>query len=69
MWWTPSDACNFVRQEVLDEDPELVPVLSHLDGLFTEASMAALNAQVDVDGMDAEDVAHQFLVDNGLIPE
>ena len=68
-FFPPYDACNFVRQEVLDEYPELVPVLSQLDGLFTEASMAALNAQVDVDGMDAEDVAHQFLVDNGLIPE
>ncbi len=30
--------------------------------------MAAMNAQVDVDGMSAKEVAHQFLVDNGLIP-
>ena len=27
--------------------------------------MAAMNAKVDVDGMDAKDVAHDFLVEQG----
>ncbi|MDP8977635.1 MAG: glycine betaine ABC transporter substrate-binding protein [Actinomycetota bacterium] len=34
---------------------------------LTNETMTDLNAQVDVEGEDAEDVAEQFLVDNGII--
>ena len=34
---------------------------------LTQEKMAELNATVDVDGEDAEDVAAQFLADNGLL--
>ena len=30
--------------------------------------MRALNMQVDIEGKDAKDVAHQFLEERGLIP-
>lgn len=53
---------NFVDAELLESDPELAEVLSRLDGAIDEATMAAMNAQVDVDGMSAQEVAHQFLV-------
>ena len=30
--------------------------------------MGMLNAKVDIDGMDARDVAHEFLMEKGLVP-
>lgn len=66
-FFPPYYACNFVNQELLDNDPELAELLSRLDGLISEEDMAAMNAQVDIDGMDAGDVAHAFLAEHGLV--
>ena len=68
-FFPPYYACNFVDQELLDSDPELAALLSSLDGLIKEEDMASMNAQVDIDGMDATDVAHAFLVEHGLVNE
>lgn len=68
-FFPPYYACNFVNQELLDSDPELATLLSSLDGLISEEDMASMNAQVDIDGMDAKDVAHAFLVEHGLVNE
>lgn len=68
-FFPPYYAVNFVDQELLDADPELAEVLRKLDSAISEEDMAAMNAQVDVDGMDAVDVAHQFLVEKGLVTE
>ena len=67
-FFPPYYAVNFVNADLIQSDPALAEVLSKLDGAIDEATMAAMNAQVDVDGMSAKGVAHQFLVDNGLIP-
>ena len=67
-FFPPYYAVNFVNADLIQSDPALAEVLSKLDGAIDEATMAAINAQVDVDGMSAKEVAHQFLVDNGLIP-
>lgn len=66
-FFPPYDAVNLVRQETLDKYPELEPVLAKMDGLLDEETMRALNAKVDIEGMDAKDVAHQFLVEKGLV--
>ena len=63
----PYYACNFVRQETLDKYPELEQVLSKLDGRIDEKTMADMNSKVDVEGKSAEEVAHQFLEENGLL--
>ena len=68
-FFPPYYAVNFVDAELLESDPELAEVLSRLDGAIDEAAMAAMNAQVDVDGMSAQEVAHQFLVEHGLVTE
>lgn len=68
-FFPPYYACNFVDQELLDSDPKLADLLSRLDGLISEEDMAAMNAQVDIDGMDARDVAHTFLVSHRLVTE
>ena len=66
-FFPPYYAINFTNQKVLDEHPELKPVLAKMDGLIDEKTMADLNSQVDIDGRDPKDVAHDFLVEKGLI--
>ncbi len=66
-FFPPYQAVNLVRQEILDQYPQLVDVLSTLDGAIDEETMASLNAKVDIDGMDARDVARAFLMEQGLI--
>lgn len=68
-FFPPYYAVNLIRQTTLDKYPELVPVLSKLDGLIDEQSMREMNKEVDMDGLDAQDVAHQFLVKNRLVPD
>ena len=66
-FFPPYYAVNFTRQALLDSDPELAAVLAKLDGTISEEKMAVMNAQVDIDGLDAKEVAHRFLVERGLI--
>ncbi len=66
-FFPPYYAINMVRQEILDKYPELVDVLSRLDGKIDDQTMSGLNAQVDIDGLDAKEVAHNFLVEQGLV--
>lgn len=68
-FFPPYHAVNLVRQEILDQYPQLTDVLACLDGIIDEDTMAALNAKVDIDGMDARDVAREFLTENQLITE
>ena len=66
-FFPPYYAVNFIRQECLDEHPELREVLALLDGRISNEAMAAMNAEVDLEGRNAADVAHDFLVEEGLI--
>ena len=66
-FFPPYYAVNLVRNEVLEEYPELSEALSKMDNILTESDMAALNAEVDIDGKTPEDVAHNFLLEKGLI--
>lgn len=66
-FFPPYHAAPVVRQEVLDEDPAVADVLNSLAGLLDDQTMAGLNAQVDVDGEEPEDVARAFLEEQGLI--
>ncbi len=56
-----------VRQEVLDANPEIADALNQLGGAISEDEMADMNYQVDEDGRPIEDVAHDFLVDEGIV--
>lgn len=61
------DAVPLVRQEVLEEMPEIEEVLNKLAGQITEEEMLAMNAKVDIDEERPEDVAKAFLQEKGLI--
>lgn len=56
-----------VRQGVLDRYPEVKAALERLEGQIDTATMAALNARVDVDDVDPAVVAREFLTERGLI--
>ena len=60
-------AVPIVRQETLDEYPEIADAVTILSGKLTEEIMAELNYQVEVDGKRPEDVAKTFLSEQGYI--
>ena len=56
-----------IRKETLDANPELAEHLNKVSGLFDDATMSALNAEVDVDKKSVAEVAKNFLQAKGLI--
>ncbi len=72
-FWPPYDLAPYVRAEVLEANPGLADVLNELIAAFPQepaearAEMTALNAKVDIDMMEPEEAAEQWLRDKGLI--
>ena len=56
-----------VRQDALEKFPGLEDVLLQMDGILTDQEMASLNYQVEVEGLDEQDVARDFLTQKGLL--
>lgn len=63
------DAAPIVRQETLEQYPDLEEALNGLAGKISVEDMQKMNARVDIDGDKAEDVAREFLIEAGLIKE
>ncbi len=55
------------RAEIIDMYPEIADLLGPVFMKLDVETLQSLNAQVAIDGMDASDVAEQWLVDNGFI--
>lgn len=66
-FFPPYDAAPIIRMEVLEEHPELEDILNSLANLIDDVKMAELNAAVDLDKREPEEVAREFLEKNGLI--
>jgi osmoprotectant transport system substrate-binding protein len=80
-FFPPYDLVPYVSQDVLDKYPEIEDILNELVATFPGGGMAAtpalvaqgqavwqeLNAKVDIDLMEPEEVAHDYLVEHGLI--
>jgi osmoprotectant transport system substrate-binding protein len=80
-FFPPYDLTPYVRQEVLDEYPEIADILNELMGTFPGGGEDAtpeiiaecqrvwqeLNAKVDIHEMNAAEVAREYLVEHGLI--
>lgn len=60
-------AATLIRQETLDEYPELEKVLSMLDGKISNDEMTNMNYLVEIEKMEAKDVAINFLEEKGLL--
>ena len=56
-----------VRKAVLDANPEIAAALNKVAPLLDDATMQELNNLVTGDGLEPEDVAHDFLVEKGLL--
>jgi osmoprotectant transport system substrate-binding protein len=56
-----------IRKATLDKNPKLAEILNALSAKLNDATMARLNASVDVDKKSIESVAHDFLTEQHLI--
>lgn len=56
-----------IRKVTLDANPALGPILNSLSAKLDAATMARLNAEVDVQKKSFSDVSHEFLKQSGLI--
>jgi osmoprotectant transport system substrate-binding protein len=56
-----------IRKSVLDQQPEIAGHLNALAARIDNATMATLNAQVDIEKRPAEEVAALFLKASGLL--
>lgn len=66
-YFPPYEAVSVVRQQTLREHPELVQVFADLAGKISDQEMQQLNYRLDGQHRDANDVAHEFLKDKGLV--
>ena len=64
---TEYEAAIVARSEVLEEYPELRAALSTFDNLISVEEMRDMNYQVEVEKVDPEDVARDFLVSKGIL--
>ena len=64
----PSYQCgNVVRNQVLQQHPELHDVLDKLQGTISDQDMARMNYEVEEEGKDPKTVARELLLSKGLI--
>lgn len=61
------NAAGVVRQETLQEHPELAEAVAVLTERLDNETMSRLNQRVDVDGEEPADVAWDWLVEEGLV--
>lgn len=66
-FFVPYNGALTVRQEVLDENPEIAEIMAPISELITDEVITELNSQVDNDGEQYADVAQKFLQENGFI--
>ncbi len=68
-FFPPYDAAPVVRQEVLEESPEIRDVLNQLAGKIDDASMTSMNNLADGEGMEHPDIVRDFLIEAGIIED
>jgi osmoprotectant transport system substrate-binding protein len=56
-----------MKQSTLEENPKIEEILAPLSDKLDTETMQQLNARVDVEGLDAEDVAEEWLQEEGLL--
>ena len=72
-FWPPYDLAPYTRLEVLEANPGLDEALNRLVNAFPDdpaearSEMSGLNAKVDIDKMEPEEAAEEWLKEKGLI--
>ncbi len=63
------EAAPLVRQDALNNFPELSGVLGKLSNVIDTQSMREMNRSVEFEGADIASVANKFLISKGLLPD
>lgn len=66
-FFPPYDASPVVKQETLDDHPEIADAIEPLLGRFDDEKIRELAGEVDIDGKDTAEVAENYLKDEGLL--
>lgn len=66
-FFPPYHAAPVVRQELLEQAPDVRDILNSVAGTLDDTRMTELNLQADVEGKEIPDVARDFLTEEGLI--
>jgi len=80
-FWPPYDLAPYVRKDVLDKYPEIADILNKLVATFPGGGKSAtpaivaqgqkawqqLNARVDIDKLEPDEVAREYLLEHGLV--
>jgi osmoprotectant transport system substrate-binding protein len=61
------NASLVVRQEVLEDHPQIKELFAPVSKALTNGVISTLNREVDVDGREPADVAHDWLVKQGFL--
>lgn len=59
-FWPPYNLCPIVTDEVLEANPDMEEALNKVSAALTTENLTALNAKVDLEKEDYEDVAAEF---------
>jgi glycine betaine/choline ABC-type transport system substrate-binding protein len=66
-YFPPYEAVPVIRQQTLQQHPELAQVLAQLAGKISDEEMQRLNYAVDGQHRDAKEVIHEFLRSKKLV--
>jgi osmoprotectant transport system substrate-binding protein len=67
-YFPPYEAVAVIRQQTLQQHPEVAAALAALANKISDKEMQKLNYELDGRHRDVTDVAHEFLKAKGLIP-
>ena len=67
-YFPPYEAVAVIRQQVLQQHPEVGAALAQLDGKITDQEMQQLNYALDGQHRDVTEVAREFLRSKRLVP-
>jgi osmoprotectant transport system substrate-binding protein len=67
-YFPPYEAVAVVRQQTLQQHPEVAQALDDLGNKISDQEMQKLNYALDGQHRDVKDVAHEFLRSKGLVP-
>ena len=66
-YFPPYEAVAVIRQQTLQQHPEVAQAISELGGRISDREMQQLNYDLDGQHRDVKDVAHEFLQSKGLV--
>ena len=66
-FFVPYNGALTVRQDVLEENPQIAELMAPIAEMLTDEEITELNAQVDNEGGEYAEVAQEWLAENGFI--